>query len=101
DTGRLVRAALRFSQFPDRPRHRRRVSRRKISGAARPAPGAMAKEPGLGAAGRNLTGFLQIRRYSPRIKSGAGPRIKSGAGPRTKSGAGPRIKSGAGSLITC
>src|ERR1700722_20335033 len=61
----MVRAAPRFSQFSDRPCHRCDLSRRKISGAARPAPGAMAKEPGLGAAGGDLTGLIGANRYPP------------------------------------
>src|ERR1700720_394488 len=48
----MARAAPGFSQFQDRPRRRRRLSRRQISGAARPAAGAMAQERGLGAAER-------------------------------------------------
>ena len=51
----LVRAAQGFSQFPHRPRRRRRLSRRKIPRAARHAPGEMAPEPGLGTAQGYLT----------------------------------------------
>src|ERR1700732_1239436 len=54
--GGMVRAATGFSQLSNRPCGRRGLSRREISGAARPAAGEMAKKPGLGASERCLTG---------------------------------------------
>ena len=48
--GGVVRTAQGFSQFSHRPRRRRGVPRREISGAARPVAGEMAAEPGLGGA---------------------------------------------------
>src|SRR5579864_7441498 len=51
----MVRIAPGFSQLPHRPRHRRRLSRRKIPRTARPAPGEMAAQPGLGSPERHLT----------------------------------------------
>ena len=50
--GGMVRTAQGFSQLSHRPRRRRRLSRRKISGAARRAAGEMAAEPGLGSSRR-------------------------------------------------
>ena len=47
----------RLSQFSHRPRRRRGLSRRKISGAARRAAGEMAPEHGLGTGKSHLTGI--------------------------------------------
>ena len=62
DSGGMVRVAQGFSQLSHRPRHRRDLSRRKISGAARPAPGEMAAEPGLGSAEEIPDGGLALAR---------------------------------------
>ena len=60
--GGMVRAAEGFPQFPHRPRYRRGLSRRKISGAARPVAGEMAPKPGLGSSERYLTVSVFCRR---------------------------------------
>src|SRR6478735_6531020 len=78
DSGGVVRAAQRFSQFSNRPRGRRRLSRRKISRAARPAQGEMAKEPGLGTTERYL--MRSCGQRGVRAKAGTHtPRPKDGA----------------------
>jgi predicted DNA-binding transcriptional regulator YafY len=48
-----------FSQLSHRPGHRCRLSRREISGAARPAQGEVAKESGLGASERCLISHIR------------------------------------------
>src|SRR4029079_14327962 len=59
DTGVVMRAAKGFPQFPDRPRHRRGLSRGEISGTARHPARKMAAEPGLGSAQGYLKGHLK------------------------------------------
>jgi len=57
-----VRAASQFSQFPNRPRHRCRLSRRDLSGTARCASRKVAQKSGLGAAERCLKRGLEMSR---------------------------------------
>ena len=61
DARGLVRTAEGFPQFPHRPRDRRRLSRRSLSGAARRVAGEMAPQPGLGTSGGYLNAASACR----------------------------------------